>query len=748
MSFDSASKVSQTIHTSDSVDLIRQQNRAKIDNLFNSAPPLDADRAKKQNVKINVNWGEAPRIAQHARRQYNNAFLRPGSDFFKVSIPCAPVEKRLDWGLFITNALNRPLKRALPYFETMRGKFASVVLHGIGPTIWEDADSWCPTVVPLEDLRVPTDTLLDFSNLTWFAIRKPYTPGELAKKAWSKYNEYDGNEIKSGWNKDVIKKILKEYHKDDPSAASQNINWLDNPEKMADLYKQNGGFYSSDAVDTINLWHFFYLDDSNPSKCVWRLKIVPDTGVRGKTDGDFIYDCGKKVYATELSHFFHCQFGDLSNKAPFKFHSVRSLGFMLMEPCFWTNLLRCRTIQHVFENLNTWFRNTDPAGKAKAQKVELFDRAFLPEGVSIVPQGERHQVNGDLINFATANLRQLMAEASATYTQEADTGTNKEQTATETMAKVSAVNATLSGLLLIAFNYEMHSYLEICRRFCKRNSEDKDVKKFQKQCKAYGIPSSYLNPELWDVDPVIPMGAGNPLMEISMAKEMLAMKPMFGPEAQQEILHEATAAITGDPKKASRWAPVNERAGVTDAQQAAEFAFGTLMQGVPIRIKEGLSVIEQAETLLGLLAGKIAMIEQSGNMTDQSGLNGMQNVASYISQLIQMLEQDEQQKPVARQFADDLGNLTNILNGFAQRLAEQQQAQGGGLAPEAMAKITALQTEADAKARIAEANAAQKRMHKEIQAQQNEERKDAQTISQIAREEAKAKVANAVSVAQ
>src|SRR5262249_28075964 len=150
--------------------------------------------------------------------------------------------------------------------------------------------------------------------------------------------------------------------------------------------------------------------------------------------------------------------------------------------------------------------------------------------------------------------------------------------------------------------------------FTLRDTDDPDCKRFQDACQKYGIPKQFVSVDQWEIEPSLPMGAGNPAMAISEARQLLEMRPMFGPSGQQESLHEATAVITGDPRKAQRWAPIDDTFHVSDAMRDAEFAFGTLMQGVPVRMKEGLSASEQIETLLGLMSGVIARIERQTNL--------------------------------------------------------------------------------------------------------------------------------------
>jgi hypothetical protein len=726
MNFSSPTKVLDTIRRSDEVERDRSLNRVKVNELFNAVPPLSDSEAKQMGLEINVNWGEAAVLGQHGRRQYATAFLKP-SNFFKISIPLAPPEKRADWETFITNRINRPLKQSKKYYYVHKYKWASVLLHGIGPTLWYSDDNWCPDYIAISDLRIPTDTTTDFENLVWFAVRHAYTVGELVKKVW-------GKNAQPHWNKKAIAKLLntiKDVNYDTTDT------WITNPEHLAEIVKQNGGYFNSDAVPTIKLWHFYSYDDDDPKNCAWKLCVVPDTdsGTTVPADIDeFLYHSDKPT-AKELGQVLHCQFGDLNNDSPFKYHSVRSLGFELMEPCFWTNLTRCRMLQHTWESFNIWFHSDDPVDRARAQKIELFNKAVIPKGVRVVPQTERHQIDPRLVSAVMGELRQLMSEAAVSYTQDIHEPGSEEETATKTMAKVQQVNALLGGLLDDAFQQETFSYREICRRFCLRKSTDKDVQKFQKECEREGIDMRYVNVEYWDIEPEVPLGGGNQTMGMLQSEKLWQIRPALSPTAQEEVLHEYIETITNDSRKAQRLAPLGQSRGVSNAQEYAANIFGTLMQGVPVPLKEGLNYIDQIDTLLGLMAGVVARVEATGGMTDMRELSGLQTVAGVISQLVQALAQDEAQQQRVKQYGDAIGQLMNQVKAFAQRLQEQQK---NGHDPEAMAKVQASMMQAKVKAQTTEASGKQKRNQKTISFQQEQERKNFQTLAENKRKDAQA----------
>jgi hypothetical protein len=734
MTFKDAASVTATINAGRDVERIRSANRALVDNLFNGEPPLSDAEAKEWGLQDNISWGEGAVLAAHARRQYTNNFLR-NSRFFKLRIPTAPEEDRVTLEMKIGDAINRTMKRCFDYTLTVQEQFASVAAHGIGPQIWDDNESWLPKTVALEDFRVPTDTRVSFSNLEWFAIRDYYTEGQLAEKVFGEHSV-------EGWNKEAVAQILAQLHP--INYQDSTYNWIQNPEKMAQVVKQNGGFYASDAVPTVALWRFYFKDmDPKTREVSWKLRVVVDTdsGNVAAPPSEFLYDSGDESEAESVDQILFVQFGDLNNKAPFLVASVRGMGFMLVEPCFWSNITICRMNQYLNESFNPWVQVTDPAGESRAQAIQLFNKGIFPPGVRIVPQNERHTVSGDLIDRVMGKMKQLQGEASSSYTQQNDNGTAREQTAYETSVRVSQVNAMASGIMLLVTIKAEFQYREICRRFCIRNSSDPDVQKFQKLMRSQGVDDKWLNVDLWEVEAETPLGAGNPAMEMSQARGLMELSVNMSPESQQKVLHKAVAAITNNPAEAQDLVPLGRQPVADNGLKWASSIFGTLMQGIMVPDNPEVSALQQAGPLIGMMSGVVSRLEQNGNLATASELIGLHTVEAYLRQLIGQISRNKDQSAIVQRLTQSLNQLSNILKGFDQRLAEQQKAQGS---PEMQAiqieRASAIQ---DAQIKQASFQAEQQRKNAALQADQQrknaalqaeQQRKDAASTAQIQRD--------------
>jgi hypothetical protein len=746
MNFETASVMEQVVWGMKLADYPRAQNRARINGLFNGNPPYTEDEEKANNIAINVNSLEGTKLAHDARNQFSNAFTKPGN-FFTCRTDMGPQHKRSERGAIVTRNINRIMKRSLAYYECQRSKFAMNVLHGIGPSGWDNCQIWCPDPIGIEDVLVPSNTLLTMKNLPFFAIFRSYTAEEL-------YRKTHGALVDPGWQMPVVEEALK--WADDQARTLMGSTWPQvwSPEKMEERIKQDSGLFASDAVPTIDAWDVYYWNDDK-KESGWRRKMILDAngqpGVGGAAatmsgnniigkGNQFLYDGKAKVYGSKIGEVLHFQFADLSAVAPFRYHSVRSLGFLLYAVCHLQNRLRCKFNEAVFEGLMMYMRVKSLDEAERALKIELISRGIIDETVQFVPPQERWQVNEALAQMGLAENTRIISENSSSYVQNQDFGGNPstEKTKFQVQAELNATTALISAALLQAYTYQTFEYNEIFRRFCIPDSRDPDVRDFQKQCLKAGVPLKMLVAEAWDQEPERVMGAGNKTNELNIAQTLMSWRSLYDPESQRLVLRQATLAVTDDPALTNSLVPENPNK-ISDAAHDAQLASGTLLMGLPVGMKTGINHIDYVEALLVTMATIVKKVESKGGMATEDELVGLKNIGQHIGQHIQIIAQDKEEAQRVRQYADDLGNLMNMVKAYEQRLEEAKQKaaeqQGGaqGMDPKDQAKLQAQVVSAKIKAKASEDSHAQKTAQRQVSWQADEKRKEEQHQLEIQR---------------
>ena len=723
MRFDDAEQVQSIAWQLRYGDWSRGQNRALINSLFNGAPPYSQEEVEANNIGVNVNFLESTSISHDARSQFASAFQKPGN-YFKCSTDRGPQHKRQERSAIVTREINRIMKRSLDYYETMRSKFASLVLHGIAPAAWDNSDVWCPLPKGVEELLVPSDTLLSFRNLPFFVMLRAYTAPELIKLT-------RGPRRSRGWNMDVVNACIKWVDTESQTLLGSNFPDIWSPEKMNERLKSDGGYYMGDRVPTINVFDFWYWSDEGRNGG-WRRRMVLDTwssptGVGGDpkvntalnfAKGQWLYNGGDAVKSTSRESIFSCQFADLSAVSPFRYHSVRSLGFLLYAVCHLQNRLRCRLTETVFEQLMVLFRVKSMEDVQRALKVDMFNRGFIDDTISMIPASERFQPNAQLAELGLTENAQLINRHSSSWTAMPQGQSDTEKTKFQVMAETQQTTALVSIALQQAYTYQTFEYREIFRRFCKPGSTDVDVVRFQAACLRQGVPKSYLDPEAWDIEPERVLGGGNKTLEMTIAQQLMQFRNMFDPEPQREILRDFTLAITDDPARADALVP-EKPVIITDSVHDAQLAAGALMQGLPVALKTGMNHIEYVDTLMATMAMLIQKAQQAGGMADMKTIQGLSNMAQNVSQHIQIVAQDPAEKQRVKVWGDQLGKMMNLVKAMAQRLAEQMQKQqsqnGQQMDPKDKAKIAGQVLMSRTKAQLATQSHAQRTAQRQIQ---------------------------------
>jgi hypothetical protein len=737
MKWKDANRIQDAIQSIRLSTLPVQNNRAKINTQFDGGTPWTEEERRANKIFTNANWLEGSRIAHNARLQYNNAFVKPGA-FFKAYYDRGPVYKRVEWSEKVTKNWNKLLKKTPSFKSLFEANSAQVVLHGIGPSYWNDRYNPIPKSLAIEDVQVAAGTLCDRSNLGFFAIYREWTYPEL-------YKMTHGPQVDPGWNQEAVSKILKSLNEASLQPIWAGNRWLQ-PEKMEADWKENSGWFLSSSAPKVFCWDFYFEDDEEleDEQLTWQRRIVLDCyqtqGADTLDDGDknqFLYDSSKKdgVCAYDSSEILHLQYGNCSNVAPFRHYSVKGVGYLLYMVCMWQDRLRCRMNDAIFESLLTYFKNVSEDDRERLESINLMHMGVMPDGVSIVPPGERTQVNDGLLLLGLSQNRQLMQESSSSYLspqQTGEMGNTTPATATEELIKVNASAALTSAMLNGAYESIVPFGNEVFRRFCIPESKHPLVQKFRAMLVADGVPLEILNdPEAWDITPNRVLGGGNSVMETIQANALMGARPLYDPPAQRMILKLFTMANSNADFAE---ALVPEQQPVSSSTTViADLAMGTLMDALQFTPPTDINIIEYVNRLMQQVASvaqQLPAVAQAPNsaMALAEKIAGIQTVIQHITPFIQQIaQQGDAGKQQAKLYEDALKEIAQAVMPFMKMLEEQAGQQGSeGIPPEVQQKLMIQQAEAQQKMQIDAAKAGQKMEHKDRSFMAELERRNAQ----------------------
>lgn len=677
--------------------LILSQDRALIDGQFNGSRPFSAQEEKEFQIQVNANFLEGYRMAQSAILQVNGALLYKDR-FYNFRCLKGKKTKRQEWGEKFTNNFHKPLKRGKSgkkYFYLMQNRNAALTLHGIGALWWPNDYCWMPRFVPLDDLLIPTETPLEMSEeLAEFGVNSWLT-------AWQLFEMTQLEKRDKGWNQTMAMDLLRSLTK----ACNFTPDYYDKPEKLESLWKQRSTYLNSDAVPKLKITTFYHQDTANGKW--WRKVLVRENqgvGIGTSYNDQFLYE-GTKPFADSIDHIIQIQFGDGSVVAPYKYRSVRGLGQILFSLVELMNRYRCQVFQGAFSDLTPLLRVENPTDRDRPRMLQMQPYSVVSNGVSFVPREERHQPNYQLVDSVMSQTKQLMSENSASYIQDIDNGTQKEQTLGEAQIKIQSANKLISSMLMCAYEQEVFLGEEELRRFLLPTSTDPDVVAFKERCRADGIPDDLMVVEAWQTEVTRSFGAGDQTLAQQEVTALLNLAPQLDPSAQRTIKRQYVSVMTRNPDLAEALVP-EEPETVTSGSKAAEDVFATLMDGVEVGLREGVEQTDYVQTMMRAMGTIIQRINTTDEMGTPQEVLGLQTVANDVQNHLQLLSQDPTEKQFVTAASKELGAMMNYVKAYAQRQQEKGAQQNPD--PETMAKIQNDQMVAQSKQQNSDAAAQQK----------------------------------------
>lgn len=728
-------------------DYTRGIQRALINSSANGEKPYTDQEADENQIRVNCSDLTMVRLCQQARTQYTNGFLGQ-SRYFSAQTDMGPKHKRSIHSAIVAKEANTPYKESIDYYEKMQATFGSLVLHGIGPGVYQNEDVVMTDSLGIEDVLIPGRTLLGFKNLPFFMLRRTFTANEL--KDMTRRSKRD-----PGWNMDLVRRC--EEWLDSEMVQMAGDNWTDlwSPEKWEERSKEDMGICAGDeapAIRCFDVYGYVEGDDKNPSG--WVRRIILDSWStpaisggrvsmerdRDKTDrdgkslepsskNDFLFTSGSRPVADNWNQIVTFQFADLSAVTPRRYHSTRGLGWMLYASCHLKNRQWCKQNEAMFEALLQYFKVKSLDDVQRAMKIELANMGIIDDTISPVPAAERWQPNVGLIEYVSSVNQQVIDANSRSSTGQPQQQNKERESNFQRMADIQQVNALVSAGLNQAYQYQVFEYRENFRRLMKPGSKDPLSRTFRANCMRQGVPEKLLVPEAWDIQSERMMGGGNQTLEVMIAQQLLEARAMFDPEPQRIILRDFTMALTKNPAKALELVP--ETPTISDSVHDSEVVFGTLMGGNMVTPKNGLNSQEVAGTVIKLMGAKVQQIMQSGGVGTPQDVIGLQTAAQYAGAYIQMLSQDKQAAPVVKKLGDALGKIMNMVKAMAQRqqeMAKKAAAQNGNGHPDPadVAKLQIEKAKGEQKMSLAEkshaARTAQKQITFEQQLRQDKEK--------------------------
>ena len=522
------------------------------------------------------------------------------------------------------------------------------------------------------------------------------------------------------------------------------------------------GDMGSDAVPTCDVYDFYFREAEDGNG--WYRRIILDWGSgqdmaaydtsgtrptsRNKVGekAGFLYTSEKRKYSESASEIIHCQFGDCSAFAPFKYHSVRGLGWMMWGVCELQNRLHCKFSESVFESLMWIFQTAGNQDLVRIKKATFEHMGIIPQGIKFLTAAERFTPNMPLIEMAFARNHQQIGDMSSAFTKGYDQGNGEGRTATETMAIVNSSQALSSSILDLSYTYQKFLYIEMVRRLCLKNSTDPMAREFRLSCLKDGIPEDMLDVNKWSIEPEQVLGGGNKTLQMATVGFLNTIRKNFPPDGQRIVDHISVEAATDQPGLAEEIAPLGKNQPISNSTNMAQLATDRILRGLDFKAPKDAIFEDYVTVWMHDMGTTIKKIVDAHRTVTPDELVGLMNLGKHIKAFLDIMAQPTHGKGAApedkqkiKQLEDFFGQLMNHVKALGQRLQESMKKQAGANGsgaqgdPKAAAAVQSTMLMGQTKAKILADNAALKQKHKDQQFQADQKRKDAQTGAEIKR---------------
>jgi hypothetical protein len=664
-------------------DEVRSIGRARVDAMFDGAPPLDQAKlvASRQSNVTNVNFGQAARILSIALSAYVDLYSSLET-FVEVHSKYPDLDAESSAKETIVAEEITALLRGWPEFHTNYLRLCTTFIkHGVGVAYFDRPKGFRFRVCGLQDFLVPQQTTASEESATIAFARSEYRVDELFGFI---QNPKAAKAV--GWVPEEVLRVLKTC-----VSASSNAALFGALGRGADHEAWQAAVKNGDLA----------LGHRNP------LVVVVHCWVR-ETDGTVTHCLFSEQAPKEFLYRKVSRFKKPENAFVFftngvgtngTLHSIRGIGQPIFPHIQALNKLRCRGVDGAMMGSSIMVQPLNQRGMDELEFSYYGAYAVLSPDAKIVEKA--------LPNMAQV-LKPVMDDLTDQLLQNTDTmtayGPDRGSPYRNTVQVASDLEITsrISGSSINLFYLSWERLLRevVARILDKDSGKDEAIAEFYTRCEERGVDRAFistLDPKRTEATRSV--GEGSAANRMMVQKELAAMAGQFDEVGQKNLLHDRVAALVGH-KMARRYAPPpSQTSGPRETvdTKMAELENTFMEMGRPVSVKSSemhgqhldVHLPKAQELLSGIEEGAIdpvqalpimSLIYQHLSDTANFAVSNpnLQVYVKQVSQIMQLLE-EQINNAMKAEAAAQRDQMAAEEEAAAQA---QAQAQGGQAGPE------------------------------------------------------------------
>ena len=702
------------------------RGRAKIDAMFDGAPPYDSTklRAMGQGNRCNINFGEGQRHLDAAQAGYVD-LLTSTEHLVDVKTEEAGEDSTLQkdeadavLNEEITNTI-RGWNEFAPRILTLSTEFLK---HGIGVSYFISATNWRFYSTGLADFKFPRNVRATEDAIDVSFARQPYSVPELFS-----FIENPDAATAEGWNVEQARKTLMgaTRTKNDRSC----MDW----EEWQRQYK-NGDTYSSEMqVKSVPLVHTWVKEnDGSLSHYIWDESIYAtynkeETSFSGS---DFLYR-QENVHPNSQRAFTLFSYGVGNNGT---YHSVRGLGQRIFSQVQYLNRLQCQAADAAAVSGGLLLQPNS--------MEDLRDIALQTYGPYNILRPNVNLVDGRTVPDLTRNmvpiisdLRQQLADTSDFYSTARAAQGSPYRNTLQVRAELESATRLSSANLALFYTALDRLLRECTRRLITGPMSDPEVKNFYERCEKRGLTKEQIRSVDHSATKAArAIGAGNPAARVAVLDQLNQERPFMDEEGNRRLTFDRVAARIGYDG-ASKYVVRGSKPRGTNEQSLANLENSLLNLGQAVPVLSAQFHGTHLEIHIPIAQDLISRI-LGGEIDANENIGVIAAMSSHVSGHAEGVASDHNQQNLVSVALDVSNKLRQIVENTERSLQAQNNSPDQEGAPSkadelariAQVKEDILRSEADLKMTIIREKAEQEQRLKDFAAAAEAQRNANQAI--------------------
>jgi hypothetical protein len=695
-------------------------NRARVDAMFDGAPPYDPKvlQSTGQGHRCNLNFGEAQRMLDTAMAGYVD-LLNSVDYLAQVSTTSAEPGERLRYNHIIAEEVTRTFRKWPSFHGSFLRLATQFIKHGVGVAFYEDNIDWRWKVTGLSDFIIPRDTLA-----TEEAVEVAFAPASYMVHELYSHIKNEGAATTRGWDVQEAQRVLQTASRDDKT-PDQAVQW----EEAERRIKNNDVIHGQQAkkVDIVHMWvremngtisHFIFAA-RNPEgflyKSVGRFKTVDEAFVV------FSYGVGNNG----------------------TYHAVRGLGQRIFSHVQASNRLRCQLIDGAAMASTIMIRPESARALSDLSYSYWGPYSILSDRAEVIDKGSVDLTKSTVP--AINDLSQQLRESAGFYGTGGASAGSPYRTHLQVQAELEDATRLASANLNLFYAAWTRLMRESTRRLVSGKSKDAETRDFHRRLAARGVPMDVLKSiDYTETYAVRAVGAGNASARAMALTDLTSLLPELNEMGKRNLIFDRVASRVGYDM-ARRYVEEPQDPQYSVEGQLAEMENILMSGGKDLPVEPAMMHETHLERHLPDVNRIIQSIE-IGELDPMQELQGLQIKLAHIDAHTQNLAGRQSAGGIFASARQTLNNAGNVVKNMERKIkamqrreaeaaqaAQEEAAQAGGDPPQAPAESDQLlqlkmaaaqldmqikQAKADVDMEIKQAKAAQDRALKDAEVAQ------------------------------